>query len=156
MTARRASQPALSRERKILLVEDNPDDEKLTLRALKKNGIANPVVVARDGAEALELLIGSRATDFGLVLLDLRLPRVHGLEVLERMRRDPRTRLVPVIILTASREEIDIVRGYSLHANSYIAKPVEFGRFVEAVSALGIYWLALNESPPSAAIMATP
>ena len=115
---------------------------------MKQNRIANPVVVARDGEEALDWLVGSRATEFGLVLLDLRLPKMHGLEVLKRVRNDPRTRLTPVVILTASREEIDVIKGYTLQANSYIAKPVEFGRFVEAVCAMGVYWLQLNEAPP--------
>jgi len=135
-------------DRKILLVEDNRDDEKLTLRALQKNNIVNPVVVARDGAEALELLIGSRAQAFGLVLLDLKLPRVPGLKVLERLRGDPRTKLVPVVILTSSKEEADLVEGYSLGANSYIRKPVDFQKFVEAAAQLGMYWLVLNEAPP--------
>ena len=135
-------------EKKILLVEDNPDDEKLTLRALKKNNIANPIVIARDGAEALELLLGEKALPFGLVLLDLRLPKVHGLKVLERLRADPRTKLTPVIILTSSREEADLIQGYSLGANSYIRKPVDFQKFAEAVAQLGMYWLVLNELPP--------
>ena len=135
--------------RKILLIEDNEDDEKLTLRALKKNNIANPVVVARDGAEALELLIGDGAETFGLVLLDLRLPKVPGLEVLARIRSDPRTKLVPVVILTSSKEESDLVQGYSLGANSYIRKPVDFHKFIDAVAQLGLYWLVLNEMPPA-------
>jgi len=139
-------------DKKILLVEDNPDDEKLTLRALKKNNIANPVVVARDGAEAVELLVGDRAQVFALVLLDLRLPKVHGLKVLERLRADPRTKLVPVVILTSSKEEADMVQGYSLGANSYIRKPVDFHKFVDAVARLGMYWLVLNEAPPVAAL----
>lgn len=134
-------------EKRILLVEDNPDDEKLTLRALKKNNIANPVVVARDGAEAIELLLGDKAELFALVLLDLKLPKVAGLKVLERMRADPRTKMVPVVILTSSKEESDLVAGYSLGANSYICKPVDFHKFVEAVAMLGMYWLMLNETP---------
>jgi len=137
-------------ERPILLVEDNPDDEKLTLRALKKHNIVNAVVVARDGAEAVELLVGPDAQRFGLVLLDLRLPKVHGLKVLERLRADPRTRLLPVVILTSSKEEADLVQGYSLGANSYIRKPVDFHAFAEAVAQLGMYWLVLNEVPPEA------
>lgn len=137
-------------DRKILLVEDNPDDEKLTLRALRKNNIANPVVVARDGAEALALLIGDKAELFGLVLLDLRLPKVHGLKVLEALRGDARARLTPVVILTSSKEEADMVQGYSLGVNSYIRKPVDFHKFVDAVSQLGMYWLVLNEPPPVA------
>jgi len=135
-------------EKKILLVEDNPDDEKLTLRALKKNNIVNPVVIARDGAEALELLLGEKAQSFGLILLDLRLPKVHGLKVLEKLRADPRTRLTPVVILTSSKEEADLIQGYSLGANSYIRKPVDFQKFAEAVAQLGMYWLVLNELPP--------
>ena len=136
-------------EKKILLVEDNPDDEKLTLRALKKNNIVNPVVIARDGAEALELLLGEKARSFGLVLLDLRLPKVHGLKVLESLRGVPRTRLTPVVILTSSKEEADLVQGYALGANSYIRKPVDFQKFAEAVAQLGMYWLVLNEPPPA-------
>jgi two-component system response regulator len=135
-------------QKTILLVEDNPDDEKLTLRALEMNNILNPVVVARDGAEALELLLGPEAEPAGLVLLDLRLPKIHGLKILERMRADQRTRLTPVVILTSSKEEADLVQGYSLGANSYIRKPVDFHKFVEAVARLGMYWLALNEAPP--------
>jgi two-component system response regulator len=132
----------------ILLVEDNADDEKLTLRALKKNGIANPVEVARDGQEALDLLFDEERGLPALVLLDLRLPKVGGLQVLERMRADPARRLVPVVILTSSKEEADIVRGYTIGANSYIRKPVDFDHFSEAVRQLGMYWLVLNEPPP--------
>lgn len=139
----------------ILLVEDNPDDEALTLRALKKNKITNEVVVARDGAEALDLFFGPGENPGGdghplpqMVLLDLKLPKLDGLEVLRRLRADPRTRLLPVVILTSSREEKDLVEGYGLGANSYVRKPVDFARFVEAVRELGLYWLLLNESPP--------
>jgi len=139
-------------EKRILLVEDNPDDEKLTLRALQKNKIANAVVVARDGAEALQYLIGDKAEVFGLVLLDLRLPKVPGLEVLKRLRADPRTKLLPVVILTSSKEEADLVQSYSLGANSYIRKPVDFHKFVDAVAMLGMYWLVLNEVPSEPAI----
>ena len=135
-------------ERKILLVEDNADDEKLTLRALKMNNILNPVVTARDGQEALDLLLGAGAQSFAMVLLDLRLPKVHGLTILQRMRADPRTRLTPVVILTSSKEESDLVSGYSLGANSYIRKPVEFTRFAEAVARIGLYWMMFNERPP--------
>ncbi len=138
----------------ILLVEDNPDDEALTLRALKKNDIQNQVVVARDGAEALDYLFGTgerkgRGPDSSpqLVLLDLKLPRVDGLEVLRRIRANERTRLLPVVILTSSKEQRDLVEGYGRGANSYIRKPVDFGQFVEAVRQLGLYWLVLNESP---------
>ena len=136
----------------ILLVEDNPDDEKLTLRALKKNNVANPVAVARDGAEALELLVGARAQSFGLVLLDLRLPKVHGLKVLEQLRANKDARLTPVVILTSSKEEADLIRGYALGANSFIRKPVDFEKFAEAVGQLGMYWLVLNELPPPPAL----
>src|SRR5206468_2848831 len=142
-------------ERVILLVEDNPKDEALTLRALKKNNIRNEVVVARDGAEALDYLhaggTGGNRNGDGLpqlVLLDLKLPKIDGLEVLRRIRADERTRLLPVVILTSSREERDLVSGYGLGANSYIRKPVDFGQFVEAVRQLGLYWLVLNEPPP--------
>lgn len=135
--------------RKILLVEDNEDDEKLTLRALKKSNITNPVVIARDGAQALDLLIGERAETFSLVLLDLRLPKVPGLEVLARIRSDPRTKLLPVVILTSSKEESDLAQGYSLGANSYIRKPVDFHQFTDTVAQLGLYWLVLNETPPA-------
>jgi len=140
-------------KRDILLVEDNPDDVALTLRALKKNNIANEVVVAKDGAEALDRLLpqgarAGRAELPAIVLLDLKLPKVDGLEVLRRVRADPRTRLLPVVILTSSREEQDIIRGYDLGANSYVRKPVDFTEFVEAVKNLGLYWLVLNEPPP--------
>ncbi len=139
----------------ILLVEDNPDDEALTLRALKKNNILNEVVVARDGAEALDYLFGTgqyTGRDVGIlplvVLLDLKLPKVDGLEVLQRLRADERTQLLPVVILTSSKEEKDIITGYTLGANSYVRKPVNFTEFVEAVRQLGLYWLVLNEPPP--------
>jgi two-component system response regulator len=138
----------------LLLVEDNPDDEALTLRALKKNNISNEVVVAHDGAEALDFLFctGAYASRDRhvlpeVVLLDLKLPKIDGLEVLRRLRADERTRLLPVVILTSSREEQDVVNGYRLGANSYIRKPVDFDQFVEAVRHLGLYWLVLNESP---------
>jgi two-component system response regulator len=140
----------------ILLVEDNPDDEALTLRALKKNNISNRVVVTRDGAEALDFLFGvgayagRDATDVPqIILLDLKLPKVDGLEVLRQLREDERTRLLPVIILTSSREEQDLIAGYSLGANSYVRKPVDFLQFTEAVKQLGLYWLVLNEAPPN-------
>ena len=134
----------------ILLVEDNPDDELLTLRAFKKNAIANEIVVAHDGAEAIELLHGSGARRFGLVLLDLKLPRIPGLDVLKRIRADERTRLLPVVILTSSKEDADLVGGYSLGANSYVRKPVDFHEFADAVAKLGMYWLVVNEPPPPA------
>ena len=139
----------------ILLVEDNADDEALTLRALKKNNIRNEVIVAHDGAEALEYLFGTgkfagRNTDFipQVVLLDLKLPKVDGLEVLRRLRADQRTKLLPVVILTSSTEEQDRIRGYDLGANSYVRKPVDFSQFIDAVRQLGLYWLILNEAPP--------
>ncbi len=140
-------------DRSILLVEDNPDDEALTRRALAKNNIQNEIILARDGAEALDLLFGTgphagRPAAPELVLLDLKLPKVDGLEVLRRIRANPNTRLLPVVILTSSREEKDVVSGYGLGANSYIRKPVDFGQFVEAVRQLGLYWLVLNEPPP--------
>ena len=135
----------------LLLVEDNATDEKLTLRAFKKNNIANEIVVARDGAEALELLQGAGAAEAdqpAVILLDLKLPKVDGLEVLRRIRGDERTALLPVVILTSSLEERDLVKGYSLGANSYVRKPVDFADFLEAVKQLGLYWLVLNQSPP--------
>jgi two-component system response regulator len=140
----------------ILLVEDNPDDVALTLRALKKNNIANEVVVAGDGEEALEYLMatgkyaGRNVADMPqVVLLDLKLPKVGGLEVLRAVRADPRTRTQPVVVLTSSTEERDIISGYELGANSYIRKPVDFDQFLEAVRQLGLYWLVLNQAPPS-------
>lgn len=139
----------------ILLVEDNADDEELTLRALKKNRITNNVVVARDGAEALDYLLatGSHAGRDPMdlpqvVLLDLKLPKIDGLEVLRRLRSNERTKLLPVVILTSSNEEQDRLKGYGLGANSYVRKPVDFGKFTEAVGQLGLYWLLLNEQPP--------
>lgn len=139
----------------ILLVEDNPDDEALTLRAFEKNNITNEVVVAHDGAEAIEWLFAEGAHSDRdpdehpeVVLLDLKLPKVDGLEVLRRIRENERTKLLPVIILTTSEEESDRLVGYSLGANSYIRKPVDFSQFIEAVRQLGLYWLVLNESPP--------
>ena len=139
----------------ILLVEDNPDDEALTLRALKRNNILNEVVVARDGAEALDYLFGEGRYE-GLdavrlpevVLLDLKLPKVDGLEVLRRIRGNEGTRRIPVVILTSSNEERDIITGYDLGANSYIRKPVDFNQFMEAVRQLGLYWLVLNVTAP--------
>jgi CheY-like chemotaxis protein len=138
----------------ILLIEDNPDDEALTLRAFEKNKITNEVVVARDGQQALDWLFSDgeyEGRDDGMpqvVLLDLKLPKVDGLEVLRRLRADTRTHLLPVIILTSSQEENDRLEGYSRGANSYIRKPVDFAQFTEAVRQLGLYWLVLNEPPP--------
>ena len=143
----------------ILLVEDNPDDEALTLRALKRNNILNEVVVARDGAEALDYLFAQGAysdRDAGnlpeVVLLDLKLPKLDGLEVLRRIRDEPLTRRLAVVILTSSNEERDIIAGYDLGANSYIRKPVDFNQFMEAVRQLGVYWLVLNVPSPSAGV----
>ena len=139
----------------ILLVEDNPDDVALTRRALKQARILNELVVAKDGVEALDYLFGTgkwAGRDLSImpqvILLDLKLPKIDGLEVLKRIRADERTRLLPVVILTSSREEKDIVNGYSLGANSYIRKPVNFDQFAEAVRQLRLYWLILNEPPP--------
>lgn len=139
----------------ILLVEDNPDDEALTIRALKKSNIRNDIVVAHDGVEALDYLFATgmyegrdEALMPQIILLDLKLPKIDGLEVLRRLRADDRTRLLPVIILTSSKEEQDLINGYALGANSYIRKPVDFGQFVEAIRQLGLYWLVLNETPP--------
>lgn len=142
----------MTTDRPILLVEDNPDDEALTLRAFTKNRIVNPVVVARDGVEAIDYLFGTGAhqgRDLGqmpaVVLLDLKLPRIDGLEVLRRIRADARTALLPVVVLTTSREQQDIHDAYRLGANSYIRKPVDFERFIHTVGQLGMYWLSLNE-----------
>lgn len=138
----------------ILLVEDNPDDVELTLRAFEKSRIVNEIVVARDGAEALEYLFatGPSARRDGsmpeVVLLDLNLPKVDGLEVLKRLRADDRTRRLPVVVLTSSNEEQDVVRSYDLGANSFVRKPVDFGHFIEAARQLGLYWLVLNEPAP--------
>jgi two-component system response regulator len=142
-------------QRPILLVEDNSDDELLTLRALKKNRIVNDVVVVRDGAEALDYLFGSGAhagRDMSVqpqvVLLDLGLPRIHGLDVLARIRADERTRLLAVVVLTSSKEDEDILQSYERGANSYVRKPVGFPEFSEAVKTLGLYWLMLHEPAP--------
>ena len=139
----------------ILLVEDNADDEELTLRALKKNHIGNKVFIVRDGAEALDFLFctGIYADRDPhempqVTLLDLKLPKVDGLEVLRRIRADPRTHTLPVVILTSSNEEKDVVDGYKLGANSYVRKPVDFNEFLEAARQLGLYWLVLNNLPP--------
>ncbi|MEX2283922.1 MAG: response regulator [Gemmatimonadota bacterium] len=136
----------------ILLVEDNPDDEALALRALARNNIANRVDVARDGVEAIEYLLGEDAMAGRrhlpqVVLLDLKLPRMDGMEVLRRIRSEPRTKLLPVVILTSSSEQRDLIESYSLGANSYIRKPVDFAQFQESVRQLGLYWLVLNQSP---------
>jgi two-component system response regulator len=145
------------RERVILLVEDNADDEALTMRALSKNNISNKIVVARDGVQALDYLFGTgpyagrnTSEQPELILLDLKLPKVDGFEVLKKLRADERTKLLAVVILTSSKEQQDILSGYGLGANSYIRKPVDFQHFVEAVLQLGLYWLVLNERPETA------
>jgi two-component system response regulator len=137
----------------ILLVEDNEDDEALTVRALMKNNLSNEIVIVRDGVEALDFLFATGAHAGrgdglpALVLLDLKLPKLDGFEVLKKMREDPRTRLLPVVILTSSKEQQDIVNGYGLGANSYVRKPVDFQQFVDSVRQLGLYWLVINERP---------
>jgi two-component system, response regulator len=145
----------MSNDRVILLVEDNPRDEELTLRALKKSNIVNPIVVAHDGVEALDYLFGrgahanrDRAAMPQVVLLDLKLPKVDGLEVLKALRANEFTKLLPVVVLTSSVEEQDLIRSYSLGANSYVRKPVDFVQFIDAVRQLGLYWLILNETAP--------
>ena len=142
-----------SKDQVILLVEDHPDDEELTMRALAKNNIMNEVVVARDGVQALEYLFGTGAyagRDLSqmpqIILLDLKLPKIDGLEVLRRLRADDRTKFLPVVVLTSSKEEHDVVKSYQLGANSYVRKPVDFQEFTKAVQQLGLYWLILNES----------
>lgn len=139
----------------LLLVEDNPTDEKLTVRAFKKCGVENEVIVVRDGAEALDYLFASgqhAGRDAGIlpavVLLDLSLPRIDGHEVLRRIRADGRTRLLPVVVLTASKEEEDVIRSYALGANAYVRKPVDFGEFAAAAQTLGLFWLLMNQAPP--------
>jgi DNA-binding response OmpR family regulator len=132
----------------IVLVEDNPDDQALTLRALKKQNIANEIVVLQDGVEALDFLLDPDKPVPHLILLDLKLPKVDGLQVLQRLREHPRTALLPVVVLTSSDEDRDVIEGYRLGANSYIRKPVDFNQFSEAVRNLGLYWLVLNQSPP--------
>ncbi len=139
----------------ILLVEDNPDDEALAIRALRRNHISNEIIVARDGVEALDYLFGTgvhSGRDINIkptvILLDLKLPRIDGLEVLRRLREDKRTNLLPVVVLTTSSEEKDLIHSYSLGCNSYIRKPVDFIQFTEAVRQLGMYWLLMNEVPP--------
>jgi two-component system response regulator len=144
-----------SKDKIILLVEDNPDDVQLTLRSLRKNNIFNEVIVARDGAEALDYLFGRGAyagRDVNclpvVVLLDIKLPKIDGIEVLRLIRQDERTKLLPVVILTSSKEEGDLMNGYRLGANSYVRKPVDFDHFNEAIKHLGLYWLLWNEAPP--------
>jgi two-component system response regulator len=143
----------MNKKKIILLVEDNPDDEALTIRALKKNNILNEVIVARDGAEAIELLFGETKEGTSpflpeLILLDLNLPKISGLEVLKRIRSNDKTRMLPVVILTTSNEDRDRMESYELGVNSYIRKPVDFGQFSESILQVGVYWLILNEGPP--------
>jgi two-component system response regulator len=145
----------LMAEKTILLVEDSPDDEELTTRALRKVNIANEIVVARDGKEALDYLFGQGAYQGrdlsampAVILLDLKLPKLSGLDVLQRVRADARTKLIPTVVLTSSSEDEDMLKSYQSGANSYVRKPVEFGAFVNAVSQLGLYWLLLNETVP--------
>lgn len=140
--------------RYILLVEDNPDDEELTLLSLRKHNLANDIIVARDGVEALEYLFAEGAYAErdssvmpAVILLDLKLPKLDGLGVLKALRADPRTRHLPVVVLTSSSQDADVIASYDLGANSYVRKPVEFGAFMEAVSSLGLYWLVLNRAP---------
>ena len=142
-------------ERYILLVEDNPDDEELTLLSLRKHNLAHDIVVVRDGVEAIDFLFANgqyASRDVAqvptVILLDLKLPKLDGLGVLKRLRADPRTRTLPVVVLTSSSQDADVIASYNLGANSYVRKPVEFGAFVEAVSSLGLYWVLLNRPPP--------
>jgi len=145
-------------EKTIMLVEDNPDDEELTLRALRKANIANDVLVARDGQEALDVVFGTGKhagkpprTLPAVILLDLKLPKLNGIDVLARLRSDPRTKLIPVVVLTSSSEDEDMLRSYESGANSYLRKPVEFPAFAAAVTQLGVYWMLINQGPPNRA-----
>lgn len=151
-TEAKAAGDALFHDKRILLVEDNPRDEALTLRALQKNNFRASVTIKRDGAEALDHLLGTQGGGVAplphLVLLDLKLPKIDGLEVLRRIRADERTALLPVVILTSSTEERDLLEGYRLGTNSYVRKPVDFTEFADAVRQLGLYWLLLNAVPP--------
>lgn len=142
-------------ERYVLLVEDNPDDEELTLLSLRKNNLSHDIVVVRDGVEALDFLFGNGqyanrdVTQVPtVILLDLKLPKLDGLGVLKRLRADERTRTLPIVVLTSSSQDADVIASYELGANSYVRKPVDFGAFVEAVSSLGLYWAVLNRPPP--------
>ncbi|PIQ07854.1 MAG: two-component system response regulator [Ignavibacteriales bacterium CG18_big_fil_WC_8_21_14_2_50_31_20] len=137
----------------ILLVEDNSDDELLTIRALRKNNLVNDIAIARDGAEALDYLLGTHKNGTfnnplpTLIILDLKLPKIDGIEVLKQLRASERTKLIPIVILTSSKEQQDIIASYGFGANSFIRKPVDFIQFIEVASSIGVYWLALNESP---------
>ena len=144
----------MTNNKKILLVEDNPDDIELTLRAFRKNNIMNEIIIKRDGAEALDFFFGKEGVAVNncndlpiLTMLDLKLPKIDGLDVLKKIRSDKRTKLIPVVILTSSNEQSDLLSSYELGCNSYIRKPVDFNQFAEAVSQLGLYWLVLNEAP---------
>ncbi len=139
-----------AQQRSILLVEDDPDHEALTIRALKRSNIVNDVAIARDGEEAVNMLLGPSPIKPQVILLDLKLPKLDGLEVLRRIRESETTKMIPVVVLTSSDEERDVVRSYSLGVNSYIRKPVNFNDFAEATRQLGMYWLVLNECPPKA------
>jgi DNA-binding response OmpR family regulator len=141
--------PMATPSRSILLVEDDPDHELLTIRALKKANIANEVHVAHDGSEAIEILLGPHAIRPQVILLDLKLPQLDGLEVLRRIRESESTHMLPVVVLTSSDEERDVIRSYQLGVNSYIRKPVNFNEFAEATRQLSMYWLVLNECPPA-------
>ncbi len=147
-------------DRYILLVEDNPEDEELTLLSLRKNSLAHEIIVVRDGAEAIDFLFGQgqyAGRDVSqmpaVVLLDLKLPKLDGLGVLKRLKADERTRMLPIVVLTSSSQDADVIASYHLGANSYVRKPVEFGAFVEAVSSLGLYWILLNRPPPQHAMV---
>nr|WP_242016469.1 response regulator [Pseudanabaena cinerea] len=133
---------------KIILVEDNPDDERLTLRALRKANIANEILIARNGEEALAMVLNADPLP-SVILLDLKLPKISGLEVLRQIRASDRTRFLPIVVLTSSSEDRDIIESYNLGANSYVCKPVEFDRFTEAVSQLGLYWALINQPLPT-------
>lgn len=143
----------MTMKKTILLVEDNSDDELLTIRALKKNHLVNDIIVVRDGAEALDYLLGKNTDDKlknplpTLIILDLKLPKIDGLEVLKRIRNEEHTKLIPVVVLTSSKEQQDVIASYGFGANSFIRKPVDFNKFVEVASSIGVYWLAMNEFP---------
>ncbi len=136
------------KEKVVLLIEDNPDDVELTIKAFQKNGITNKIVVAHDGVEAIDMLFGPNAIKPVVVMLDIKLPKVDGFEVLKRIKSDNGTKLIPIVILTSSKEEQDLFNSYALGANSYVRKPVDFDQFIDVVKHLGLYWLLVNEPPP--------